>query len=109
MKSGYYHHAIGDLRKRLTAAVPKEVLKTLHRKSPARHFAVVVRQALLLAAAFALGWSFDSLWVRVPCAGIARIAWGSVVVARFRLSKDRTISNRGALRVRRSVRGNAGV
>ena len=45
MKSGYYHHAIGDLRKRLSAAVPNEVLKALHRKSPARHFAVVLRQA----------------------------------------------------------------
>ncbi len=68
MKSGYYHHAIGDLRKRLTAAVPNEVLKALHRKSPARHFAVALRQLVLFAGAFALGWQFDSLWVRVPCA-----------------------------------------
>ena len=68
MKSGYYHHAIGDLRARLSAAVPNEVLKVLHRKSPARHFAVVLRQVVLFAGAFALGWHFESLWVRIPCA-----------------------------------------
>ena len=68
MKLGYYHHAIGDLRARLSAAVPNEVLKTLHRKSPARHFAVVLRQLAFFAGAFALGWQFESLWVRVPCA-----------------------------------------
>jgi fatty acid desaturase len=68
MKSGYFHGAIGDLRKRLTAAVSHDVLKTLHRKSPARHFAVAFRQLALFAAAFGLGWRFDSLWARVPCA-----------------------------------------
>ena len=68
MKSGFYHQAIGDLRKRLTAAVPHEALKELHRKSPARHFAVTVRQLAFFAGAFALSWHFDSLWVRIPCA-----------------------------------------
>ncbi|MCM3877841.1 MAG: fatty acid desaturase [Thermoanaerobaculia bacterium] len=68
MKAGYYHGAIGDLRKRLTAAVPNEVLKELHRKSPSRHLAVAVRQFVFLAGAFALGWHFESLWVRVACA-----------------------------------------
>jgi fatty acid desaturase len=68
MKSGYYHSAIGDLRRRLSAAVPNEVLKELHRKSPARHFVVALRQAVLFGSAFALGWQFESLWVRVPCA-----------------------------------------
>jgi fatty acid desaturase len=68
MKSGFYHHSIGDLRARLSAAVPNEVLKALHRKSPARHFAVALRQLVLFCGAFALGWQFESLWVRVPCA-----------------------------------------
>jgi fatty acid desaturase len=68
MKSGSYWRAIGDLRQRLTAAVSHDVLKELHRKSPARHFAVAVRQLVFFAAAFALGWRFESLWVRVPCA-----------------------------------------
>lgn len=68
MKSGYWAHAIGDLRKRLTAAVPHDVLRELHRKSPARHFAVALRQLVLFASAFALGWRFESLWVRAVCA-----------------------------------------
>jgi fatty acid desaturase len=68
MKGGFYWRAIGDLKRRLAEAVPHEVLKTLHRKDPARHFAVAIRQLVLFAAAFAVGWTADSLWVRVPCA-----------------------------------------
>ncbi len=68
MKSGHYRRSIGDLRRRLAAAVPVETLKRLHRREPSRHFAVVLRQALLFAAAFAAGWAFESLWVRVPVA-----------------------------------------
>src|SRR5712692_8902937 len=68
MKTGSYNRSIGDLKHRLNAAVPHEVLKELHQKTPARHFLVVLRQMLLFAGALALSWSFDSLWVRVPCA-----------------------------------------
>jgi fatty acid desaturase len=68
MKTGHYHRAIGDLKSRLASAIPHDVLKELHRKTPARHFAVVLRQALLFAAAFVLAWAFPSLWVRVPAA-----------------------------------------
>jgi fatty acid desaturase len=68
MKSGYYHRSIGDLKRRLAAAVPHETLKALHRKEPARHFAVAFRQALLFAGAFAAGWAVESLWVRIPAA-----------------------------------------
>jgi fatty acid desaturase len=68
MKSGYYNRSIGDLKKRLSAAVPHEILKELHRKDPALHFAVVLRQLVLFAAAFALAWHFESLWMRIPCA-----------------------------------------
>ncbi len=68
MKGGFYWRSIGDLKRRLGEAVPHEVLKTLHRKDPARHFAVALRQLVLLAAAFVLGWTVDSLWVRIPCA-----------------------------------------
>ncbi|MGZ5429139.1 MAG: fatty acid desaturase, partial [Thermoanaerobaculia bacterium] len=68
MKSGYFHRAIGDLRKRLTAAVTHDILKTLHQKSPARHFAVALRQLVFFAGALALAWHFESLWVRVPSA-----------------------------------------
>ncbi|MBI5446255.1 MAG: fatty acid desaturase [Deltaproteobacteria bacterium] len=68
MKTGYYHRSIGDLKRRVSAAVPREVLKELHRKEPALHFAVVLRQALLFAGAFGAGWVVESLWVRIPAA-----------------------------------------
>jgi len=68
VKGGSYWRSIGDLKRRLNAAVPHDVLKELHRKVPARHFAVAARQMVLFAGAFALGWSFETLWVRVPCA-----------------------------------------
>ena len=68
MKGGHYWRSIGDLKRRLNAAVPHDVLKVLHRKEPVRHFAVVARQVILFAAAFVLGWQVETLWVRVPCA-----------------------------------------
>ena len=67
MKTGHYHRAIGDLKKRLAAAIPHDVLRELHQKSPVRHFAVVARQACFFAFAFWMSWVSDSLWVRVPC------------------------------------------
>ena len=68
MKSGHWNRSMGDLRHRLTAAVPHETLKALHRREPARHFAVALRQALLFAGAFAAAWVFESAWARVPAA-----------------------------------------
>ena len=68
MKAGHYHRSIGDLKQRLSAAVPHETLKRLHGKDPGRHFAVVLRQALVFAGAFAAGWAVESLWVRIPAA-----------------------------------------
>ena len=68
MKGGFYWRSIGDLKGRLVAAVPHDVLRELHRKSPGRHFAVTARQIVLFAAAFVLGWQVEALWVRIPCA-----------------------------------------
>ncbi|MBK8594160.1 MAG: fatty acid desaturase [Holophagales bacterium] len=68
MKAGHYNRSVGDLKQRLSAAVPHDLLKELHRKEPLRHFAVVLRQALLFAGAFAAGWTVESFWVRVPAA-----------------------------------------
>ena len=68
MKGGFYNRAIGDLKRRLAAAVSHDVLKELHRKDPARHFAVAIRQLLLFVGAFALGWQIETLWVRILCA-----------------------------------------
>ncbi|HQN06823.1 MAG TPA: fatty acid desaturase, partial [Thermoanaerobaculia bacterium] len=68
MARGHWARSTEELRKRLATAVPRETLRALHRRSAARHFAVVLRQSLLFASAFAAGWEFESLWVRVPAA-----------------------------------------
>lgn len=68
MKSGHYNKSIGDLKKRLSAAVPHETLKVLHQKAAVRHFALTARQIALFLMAFGAGWHFETLWVRIPVA-----------------------------------------
>jgi fatty acid desaturase len=64
----YWTKASRDLRQRLNQAVPHEVLKELHRKSPARHLFVAARQFLLLAAASWAAWRFPQPWIWIPAA-----------------------------------------
>ena len=65
------HHwvtASRDLRHRLNSAIPHDTLKALHRKSPALHVAIALRQFALLAAASAAAWSFPQPWIWIPAA-----------------------------------------
>jgi fatty acid desaturase len=64
----YWATASRALRHRLTEAVPHEVLKELHKKSPARHFAVAARQFLILGATSAVSWLSPSPWIWIPAA-----------------------------------------
>jgi len=67
---GDHHWAVAsrELRTRLIREIPHEVLKELHRKRPVRHFAIAVRQFLLLAAATLLSWRFPQPWIWIPSA-----------------------------------------
>ncbi len=67
----YWTEASRDLRHRLNRAVPHEILKDLHRKSPFRHMAVAARQFLLLLAASAAAWRFPEPWIWIPAAFIS--------------------------------------
>jgi len=67
----YWAKASRKLRARLSRAVPHDVLKELHRKSPARHLAIAARQFLILAAALAICWRFRQPWVWIPSAVVA--------------------------------------
>src|SRR5258706_14663565 len=60
-----------ELRSRLAKAIPHEVLKELHRKSPARHLALAARQFAILLAASALSWRFREPWIWIPAALVA--------------------------------------
>ncbi|HEY3885845.1 MAG TPA: fatty acid desaturase [Vicinamibacterales bacterium] len=49
MKEHFYSQHAGALRAELGAAVPRELMRELHRKQPLRHFAVGLRQFAILA------------------------------------------------------------
>ena len=67
----YWSKASRALRARLAQEIPHDVLKDLHRKSPARHFGIAVRQFLILAASSAVSWMFPQPWIWIPSALIA--------------------------------------
>jgi fatty acid desaturase len=48
--------------------VPHDVLRELHRRRPALHFAVAIRQFALLAAASAVSWRFPNPAIWIPAA-----------------------------------------
>lgn len=65
MKSQHYSRHAGDLKQALKDAIPHDVLKALHERSPWRHFVVVARQFLLLALSTSALWQhrYPLLWV----------------------------------------------
>ena len=67
----FWAKASRDLRHRLAREVPHDVLKELHRKSPARHLAIAARQFLILGAASAVSWMYPQPWVWIPAALVA--------------------------------------
>jgi fatty acid desaturase len=67
----YWSKASKDLRHRLNRAIPHELLKELHRKSPGRHMLVAARQFLILIAASALAWRFPQPWIWIPAAVVS--------------------------------------
>src|ERR1700737_3789531 len=67
----YWTKASRELRARLAREIPHEVLKELHRKSPARHLAIAARQFAILAGASAVSWLFPEPWVWIPSALVA--------------------------------------
>lgn len=67
-KNRYYYKHMGDLKGRLTEALPREELRDLHRVSAARHFLTVVRLVLMvLLCGWAL-WQTQYKWLWVPAA-----------------------------------------
>lgn len=64
----YWAKASKELRSRLAREIPHQVLKDLHRKSPARHLAIALRQFAILAAASAVSWHFRQPLLWIPAA-----------------------------------------
>jgi fatty acid desaturase len=67
----YWSKASKDLRHRLNKAIPHDLLKELHRKSPILHFAIAARQFLILFAASFLAWRFPQPWIWIPAAVVS--------------------------------------
>jgi fatty acid desaturase len=67
----YWAKASHELRSRLAKAIPHDVLKELHRKTPARHLAIAARQFAILLGASAVSWRFQEPWIWIPSAVIA--------------------------------------
>jgi fatty acid desaturase len=67
----YWARHTEALRARLAREIPHEELKSLHRKTPWRHFAIAGRQALLLAAATWAAAVFTNPLVWVPAAVVS--------------------------------------
>jgi fatty acid desaturase len=67
----YWSKASKDLRHRLNKAIPHDLLKELHHKSPTLHFAIAARQFLILIAASTVAWLFPQPWVWIPAAVVS--------------------------------------
>jgi fatty acid desaturase len=68
VKSHYYSQHAGALRAELGAAISRDEMRELHRKQPARHFAVAIRQFAMLGLATWALIRFDNPLVWIPLA-----------------------------------------
>ena len=67
-KARSYYKDSRDLRRELIEWIPRDVLRDLHSKHPVRHFAIVLRQFLLLVGCGFLLGSFSNPLVWIPVA-----------------------------------------
>ncbi|HWC65963.1 MAG TPA: fatty acid desaturase [Thermoanaerobaculia bacterium] len=67
----YWARHSAELRARLAREIPHDELKRLHRKRPWRHFAIAIRQTILLAAATYVSARFANPLVWIPSAIVA--------------------------------------
>lgn len=65
--TSHYADASVELRRRLARALPTDVLRELHRPVPAKHFAVLAWQLLLLAAGFTGAALLEPWYLWLPC------------------------------------------
>ena len=68
MKGHYYSQHAGPLRAELGAAISRDAMRDFHRKQPARHVVVAVRQFAILAIATWVLIRFDHPLIWIPVA-----------------------------------------
>ena len=67
-KGNFYYKNIGDLKRRLTEAVPREELRDLHRVSAVRHFLTVGRLLFMVGLCGWALWQTQWKWLWAPAA-----------------------------------------
>ena len=67
-KSRSYYGQTRELSRELTQALGHELLRELHQKRPLLHFAVVLRQLLLLTLCGWINWTTSTPWIWIPSA-----------------------------------------
>ena len=79
MKGHYYSQHAGPLRAELGAAIPRELMRDLHRKEPVRHSPVgVTALSMLFGTLFYLPLAAGEL-SRVPWDAVSALTWIKVV------------------------------
>ena len=81
---GYFHAHRGDLAHRLREAVPRDELKRLHARSPARHAVIALRQVALYGLCWWALLRFDQPWIWLPIAALQ----GTVILSFIILLHD---------------------
>lgn len=67
-KSKSYYSQTRELTRELNRHLSRDELLELHRRRPWLHFAVVLRQFLLLGACGWINWNFSQPWIWIPSA-----------------------------------------
>jgi len=67
-KARSYFQAEKELRKELNEYFDKEDIRALHKRSPARHFAIVIRQFLFLFGTAWISWHYPNPLIWIPMA-----------------------------------------
>lgn len=81
---GYFHAHRGDLAHRLRGAVPRDVLRDLHRRSGLRHALLALRQVALYGVCAWVLATQTSPWIWVPTAALQ----GTVILSFIILLHD---------------------
>lgn len=66
-KNRFYYKNTKDFRRELRDSIPRDVLRSLHRCSPIKHFVIVIRQCLIAASAVFGILAFESVLIWLPC------------------------------------------
>lgn len=66
-KNKYYYKQLGEFKKELREAIPRDTLRELHKPVAWKHFAIVFRQFALAVLAIIIAVNTERVWIWLPC------------------------------------------